>query len=111
MIGRDKEKYGEGDEWWGKRGKWQERGKRKEWEVMGGNMTGRMGKGMSGEERGKRWERRKRKRGGYGRKYDRKDGEGDEWWGKGVWQERGIRKGGEVLGGIRTGRMGKGMSG
>ncbi len=30
---------------------------------MGGNMTGRMGKGTSGEARGRWWERRKRKGG------------------------------------------------
>ncbi len=36
--------------------------KRKEWEVMGGNMTGRMGKGMIVEERGK-WRKRGKRKG------------------------------------------------
>ncbi len=46
---------------------------------MEGNMPGRMGKVMSGEERGKWWKIGKRKGGGVWEEYDRKDGERDEW--------------------------------
>ncbi len=77
-------------------------GKEKERRLLGGNMAGRMGKGMSGEEtREKGGKEGKGREGMFGRNMTGRMGNGMSGEERGKRWERGKRKGGDVMGGNR----------